>query len=109
MEYIKDKDYAYKTETEKELDELVEKAKKEGYFEAIEPTYKSMLESLNHDKQADVVKNRKEITLLLEEEIVRHYYLQSGRFEIAFVHDREIEDAINLLKDPNEFNRLLKK
>lgn len=109
LEYIKDKDYAYKTETEKELDELVEKAKKEGYFEAIEPTYKSMLESLNHDKQADVVKNRKEITLLLEEEIVRHYYLQSGRFEIAFVHDREIEDAINLLKDPNEFNRLLKK
>lgn len=108
LEFIKDKDYAYQTETEKELEEMAEKAKKEGYFEAIEANYTKMLEALNHDKKADVQKNRKEIQQLLEEEIARHYYLQSGRFEIGFTHDPEIGEAVKVLNDPSRVKSILK-
>lgn len=108
LEFIKDKDYAYQTETEKELEEMAEKAKKEGYFEAIEANYTTMLEALNHDKKADVQKNRKEIQQLLEEEIARHYYLQSGRFEIGFTHDPEIGEAVKVLNDPSRVKSILK-
>jgi len=109
LEFIKDKDYAYQTETEKELEEMAAKAKKEGYFEAIEANYTSMLDALNHDKKADVEKNRKEIQALLEEEIARHYYYQTGRFEIAFSHDNEIAEAVKVLGDPEKVEKILEK
>ncbi|MHB1278467.1 MAG: S41 family peptidase [Bacteroidia bacterium] len=109
LEFIKDKDYAYQTETERELSEMAAKAKKEGYFEALESNYTSMLEALNHDKKADVLKNRAEIQKLLEEEIARHYYYQSGRFEIGFTHDKEIMEAVEILKDPAKLKKTLSK
>lgn len=109
LQYIQDKDYAYQTDTEKELEQLAEKAKKEGYFEAIESNYNSLQAQLTHDKQADVVKNRKEIQKLLEEEIVRHYYYQRGVFEISFTNDDEILEALKLMGDQQKMQSLLKK
>src|SRR5690606_33482642 len=65
LEFIVNKDYAYQTDTEKELEQLAEKAKKEGYFDAIKSNYENLQEQLNHDKKADVIKNRKEIERLI--------------------------------------------
>lgn len=108
LEFIKDKDYAYQTDTEKELEQFAEKAKDEGYFDAVKDKYESMLDALNHDKKADVLKNKAEIRQLIEEEIVRHYYLQRGRFEYDFTMDREVDSAAKVLGDRAEMNKLLK-
>ncbi len=107
LSFIKDKDYAYKTDTEKELDELEEKAKKENYYDALKSNFEKLRAELNHDKQADVLKNKQEIIDLIEEEIVRHYYYQKGRFEIAFSNDNEIKEAVQVLSDPFRVSKLL--
>ncbi len=108
LEFIKDKDYAYQTDTEKELEQFAEKAKAEGYYDAVSKNYEQMQDALNHDKKADVLKNKAEIKRLIEEEIVRHYYLQKGRFEYGFTTDREMEAAVKVLSDSTRINTLLK-
>lgn len=105
--FIKDKDYAYKTDTEKELDQLEEKAKSEGYYEALAEQFSKLRKELEHDKQADVVKNKQEITELLEEEIVRHYYFQKGRFLMSFKKDEDIKTAVELLNEKPKYQQLL--
>jgi carboxyl-terminal processing protease len=66
--FIADRDYGYTTSTEKSLDEFKKKAEEEKYFDAVERrNTKSMKKELQHDKKADIEKNKGEIKLLLEE------------------------------------------
>ncbi|TNE81104.1 MAG: S41 family peptidase [Bacteroidetes bacterium] len=108
VKFLEDKDYAYQTETEKELEQLEAKAKKEGYYDAIKDNFKGLTEQLNHDKNADVTKNKAEIKEMIEQEIVRHYYHRKGRFEYSFINDEEIKSAIEVLNDQNRYSKLLK-
>jgi carboxyl-terminal processing protease len=108
LEFIKDKDYDYQTETESALEEMVEKAKKEKYFESIEPHYKALKAGLTHDKSADILKNKAEIIDILEEEITRRYYFQQARFESRFDSDKDLLKGIEALSDLNSYNKNLR-
>lgn len=107
LTFLKDKDYQYQTETEKELEEMAEKAKKEKYYDAIKADYEKLKMELQHDKEADLLKNKKEITELLEEEITRRYYYQRARFESSFNKDADIKSAIEVISDQSKFKDIL--
>lgn len=106
--YIAQKDYEYKTSTEQALEELKKKAESENYFEAIKTQYEGLKNSLGHDKQADIDKNKTEIMQLLEEEIVRRYYYQKGKIEASFHHDTDIIEALKLFADMPRYHKILK-
>lgn len=108
LTFLKDKDYAYQTDTEKELDQLAEKAKKEGYFDAIKENYDNLQAQLKHDKSADVNKNKKEIKELIEQEIVRQYYFRKGRFELSFTQDEEVLKGSEVINNLPQYNSYLK-
>lgn len=105
--FIADKDYAYNTATETALLEVKKKAEDEKYFDAIKAQFESMKQSLNHDKLADIDKNKKEIIELLEEEIVRRYYFQKGKIEAGFAHDNDIQEALKIFADKTAFQNIL--
>ena len=90
-----------------ELEELKKRAEEEKYFDAIKVSYEAMKQSLKHDKQADIEKNKTEITRLLEEEIIKRYYFQKGRMEAAFSRDEDIKAALNILTKENEYQKIL--
>jgi carboxyl-terminal processing protease len=106
--FIADKDYGYSTQTERELEEMKQKAEQEKYFDAIKATYETLKQQLYHDKAQDIERNKEEIIGLLEEEIVKRYYFQRGRIEASFKYDNDIIEALNLFKDKNRFDLLLK-
>jgi carboxyl-terminal processing protease len=106
--FITDKDYGYTTSTEKSLDEFKKKAEEEKYFDAVKLQYESMKKELQHDKKADIEKNREEIKLLLEEEIAKRYYFQKAHYETAFNHDEDILEALKVLADKNKYEGILK-
>jgi len=106
--FITDKDYGYTTSTEKSLDEFKKKAEEEKYFDAVKLQYESMKKELQHDKKADIEKNREEIKLLLEEEIAKRYYFQKAHYETAFDHDEDILEALKVLADKNKYEGILK-
>jgi carboxyl-terminal processing protease len=106
--FITDKDYGYTTSTEKSLDEFKKKAEEEKYFDAVKLQYESMKKELQHDKKADIEKNKEEIKLLLEEEIAKRYYFQKAHYEAAFDHDEDILEALKVLADKNKYESILK-
>ena len=62
---------------------------------------------MNHDKKADIEKNKTEIIELLEEEIVRRYYFQKGRIEAGFDHDLDVQAALKIFADKTAYKNIL--
>lgn len=108
LNYIKDKDYDYTTQTEKMLTDFKEKAAKEEYFEAIEPEIEALKSKLQHDKTKDLVKHKDQIKQLLQDEIVSRYYYQTGRIEASFNYDTDLTEAIAILNTPARYSSILK-
>lgn len=109
VNYLQGKDYAYSTETENALKKFKEKAVEEKYFDAISKEYEQLIANLTHDKTHDLEKEKKEILELLESEIVVRYYYQKGRIELNFRNDEDIQKAVSVLQNKDEYNKLLTK
>ncbi|MEI6507482.1 MAG: S41 family peptidase [Bacteroidota bacterium] len=106
--YIAGKDFDYMTASEKALEDFKKKAEDEKYFGAIKEHYETLKHNLQHDKQADLQKNKEEITQLLDEEISRRYYFQKARYEASFKNDEDVQEALKILKDKAKYQSLLK-
>ncbi len=87
---------------------MKKKAQDEKYFDAIAGTYEQLKQQLNHDKEADIDKNKSEIVDLLEEEIARRYYFQKARYEASFAHDEDVQEALKVFADKGRYQELLK-
>lgn len=107
VKYAMARDYEYKTETMRRLEELKEKAEKEKYFEHIRPQYDAVMKGLSGDKQRDLELNKTEIRELLENEIVSRYYYQKGRLEAGISEDEDIQLAVKALHDPAVYQSIL--
>lgn len=106
--YISGKDYDYMTSSEKALDDFKKKAEDEKYFSAVKDQFELLKHNLQHDKQADLEKNKTEIMELLDEEIARRYYFQKARYEASFLHDEDVQEALKLFSDVSKYKDLLK-
>ena len=106
--WLKDKEYDYTTQVEKDLGELEASAKKEKYFDAIQEQFKALKTKLTHSKDSDLMMFKKDIKQMLEREIVSHYYLQKGEREFVFRTDAEVKAALDLFKDMPRYDKILK-
>ena len=108
IKFLADKDYDYSTDSEKNLEELKVIATKDKYFDNIKNEFEKLGQKLKHDKNADLIKFKPEIKLLLEKEIVARYYFQKGRYEYSFSNDPVVTDAISVLNNPTLYASILK-
>ena len=104
---LSDKDYSYKTDSEKALNALIKKAKEENYYNALQADITSMQQQIQTDKANDLTKYKKSIKDLLEREVVSRYYYEKGRIEVGLKNDDEVKEAINLINDPTRYKELL--
>ena len=110
-EYVKwlgGKEYDYTTQVEKDLTSLEASAKKEKSLDVIQDQLKSLKSKLAHSKGNDLQISKAEIKMLLEEEIIKHYYLEKGMREASFNEDAEVKAALALFKDPALYTEILK-
>jgi carboxyl-terminal processing protease len=105
--WIDGKDYSYMTKTEEALAKFKEVAEKENYYSGIEKDYESLQKSLAHDKKQDLIKNKKEIIRMLQDEIVTRYYFQKGRFENQLNDDEDVAEALKVLADDAQYSKIL--
>ncbi|WP_234736475.1 S41 family peptidase [Tellurirhabdus bombi] len=106
--WLKDKEYDYTTQVEKDLGTLEASAKKEKNFDQIQDQLKALKAKVSHSKDTDLMTFKSEIKGLLEQEIAGHYYLQKGLKEASFATDPEIKAALDLFKDMNKYQATLK-
>lgn len=107
VKWLADKTYDYTTEVEQKVTELEASARKEGYYEAVQQQLTALKTRFSHNKENDLMKFRREIQLLLEQEIVQRYYFQKGVREWSFENDAEIRAGLAVLNDPARYRAIL--
>lgn len=107
VKWLEGKDYDYITKIENDVESLVENAKKEKYYEGIKDQIEQLKQKISHNKESDLQKFKKEITQVLESEIISRYYLQKGIIEASFDNDVDILEALSILKDEKKYKQLL--
>jgi carboxyl-terminal processing protease len=105
--YVKTKDLSYKTATEAKLEELKDATTEEKYFDAVKAQYDEIEKKVQQDKEQALVKNKKEIVIILENEIAGRYYYAYGKVKKSYENDPEVAKAIELLHNPQQYNDLL--
>ncbi|NNE29691.1 MAG: S41 family peptidase [Saprospiraceae bacterium] len=107
VQYVRKNNFEYETKTQKELQELREKAEKEGVLNQLAADLDDVEQKILDAKTKDLQNNQAEITNLLEKEIVKRFYYHRGKIEVGLKNDPEIKEAISLLNDPAKYRSLL--
>ena len=108
VKFLSGKDYDYTTKMETNMNDLVTNAKKEKYYDDIKDQVENLKKHINHNKEQDLQKNKAEIKEMLENQIVSRYYLEKGMQEAGFKHDKEVQAAVKVLNNPDEYAKILK-
>lgn len=107
VNYLKDKDYDYTTQSEKALDDFKKASTEEKYYSSVEEQFKLLKEKISHNKSEDLMTHKEEIKEILENEIVSRYYYQNGRIENSMSKDIRVIKAIEVLKDSSQYTSIL--
>jgi carboxyl-terminal processing protease len=105
MQFLGQRNFEYDLESEKLLKQLKEKSGKEGF--SLDAEIKTMEGKIKASKQNEIEKYKQVITNILEKEIAGRYYYQRGKTQMGLRNDQEISQAIEVLRDPAKYNKLL--
>ncbi len=101
--------FDYSTASEEMLKKMKETAEEEGYFEDAKAQYEELMQKVVPSKERDLEKFKEEIKNIIENEIISRYYYQKGRTIDSFRNDDYLKKAIEVLKNTQEYNTILKK
>lgn len=107
VNFMKGKDYTYKTQAETEIEQFIEEAKKERYFDEIKPQVEQVYKRITDNKKNDLINYKDQISMLLEDEIVSRYHLERGSVESRFKYDQDVAAAVKILHDPEQYKKIL--
>ena len=108
LKYVSDKHLEYETFTEKELKRLKESVKADKFTDDVNKAITSLEAAVEKDKSTDLIRFKKEISEMLEIEIVSRYYSQKGKIEASLKIDPELKQTSELLKNKTDFTSFLK-
>lgn len=106
-EFMADKDMAYKSETETALESLKEKAEMELYYDKIKDAVEQIEVNLKDDKAGNLQLYRKQLTDLIENDIIQRQHYQRGVIRRDIETDKEVSAAVGLLSDTETYNRIV--
>ena len=101
--------FKYDRLSEKRLDDLKKVAEFEGYLKDAEAEFAALAKKLEHNLERDFDNFKDDIKKLVEMEIVKRYYFQRGTVESGLRDDVDFDKAVEILHNPEEYNRILGK
>lgn len=107
VKWLSNKEFDYITTVEKKTNELIETAKREKEYEALKKYFDDLEKASKHNKNQDLISYRDEIQMLLEQELAGRYFLEKGIIESTFGKDPDVQTAIEVLNDPERYNKIL--
>ena len=99
--------FKYDRQSERILQELKRVARIEGYANQAADAFKLLEEKLKHDTDYDLTLWKPEIKKLLNAEIMRRYYYQKGYIRNSLNGDKDLEAALKVLGNQQEYRRIL--
>lgn len=107
VHYLDDKEYDYTTDSESMLKRLIQAAKDERYYEIAKAEFDALESRIKHNKSEDLNIFKDEIIQFLSNEIVSRYYYQKGRIRHSLQTDKELKEAISILRNSTRYNQIL--
>ena len=105
--YAKEKGFTYDRQSEKVLKNLKEVAEFEGYLEGDSTWFKTLEAKLTPNLERDFDRFKKEVTRMLESEIVKRYYYQKGELLASLKDDKVLEKALEVLANRTLYQQTL--
>ncbi|MBT8296322.1 MAG: S41 family peptidase [Gramella sp.] len=106
--FLKKSDFDYQTATEKELNEMMDKAEDEELKSKIATNVSEIRAQINDFKTQELEDKKPEIVSLLTDEIIKRYFYKEGLYEFYTVKNPEITKAQSILNNPAEYSKILK-
>lgn len=107
IQFLSDKSFDYETNSEEELDDLIDEAKEEKYYENAKDEFESLRVKIAHDQDKDLKLFEDEIKDLISEEIIGRYYYQNGKLKYSLESDPYIKEALKVLNDSSMYQSIL--
>lgn len=107
VDWMKTKNYDYKSYLEFGLQHLTEQAMKERYYEGLKKDIEHISSRIAESKKNELTLYKEQIKMLLEEEIVSHYHLEKGSIETGFKYDEDVKKAVEVLHNTSQYRKIL--
>ena len=107
LNFLNEKNFRFESETEKLLTSLVSKMGEEGIQGDSE--IQALKSKLASSQEKGLNEYQDLIIPLIEKEIATRYYYQNGKIRMALKNDIEISEAIRILGNMEEYNKILNK
>ena len=107
VNWMKGKDYQYKSALEYQLTEFTEEARKEKYFGELKTQLEQINARIAESKKNELMLHKDQIKMLLEEDIVSRYHLERGGIEAGFKYDNDVKKAIEIVHNQPVYKKTL--
>lgn len=108
LKFLKQKDFSYETQTEKEFEEALRRAKDDNLQKGIQSSYNALMKSVAAAKEEALTDKKVEIMSLISDEILKRYFYREGLYDYQVNNNPEILEAIAVLNDSKRYERILK-
>ena len=95
--FVNESGFTYQLESNRYLQDLQDMVKMEGYDELTKDLFNQLSEQLKPNVENDLIRFRDDIQEMLELEIVKRYYYQTGAIEYGLRTDNWLKTAISLI------------
>ena len=99
--------FDYKSFSEESVEDLIEVAKSENYYENISKDIETLLSKLKQDKDRDLERYKDEVKKWIVSYIMPRYFYEKGSIMFSINYDEEVKTAIDILKDEKRYNEIL--
>jgi carboxyl-terminal processing protease len=106
-DWLKTQKFTYTSGLETNTIELIKAAREERYYPEIESQLNDLKKRIENNKATDLVRFKKEISEVLEQQIAFHYALAEGEAAVTLSRDKTIAEAVKILNDSNRYKAIL--
>lgn len=107
VEFMKDKNVEFESESKRALEQLKQKAERERYLDKIKDQLESIGANLKDDKESNLKLYRNELSELIEDQIILRVHYSQGVAEHRLATDKEVREAVKLLDNQTEYKEIL--
>ncbi|MBN1479118.1 S41 family peptidase [candidate division KSB1 bacterium] len=105
--FIREKEFDYEPAGMDELKELEKVAREEKFFDDMESSFSQLREKFETVKNKEKEKSIKDIKYLIKRELVAKLHGNDDAYATSFERDVTLRNAVDVLKDTDEYNRIL--
>ncbi|MDO4671989.1 MAG: S41 family peptidase [Porphyromonadaceae bacterium] len=106
---LEEVDYSYNRMNINALDVIEKNAKTDGTYDQAKGAFEALRKALKPNLRNELMKNRNEVSKLVEQMILRRYLYDEGAQAHSLKTDTDVQAAINILGDRTKYQSILSK